>query len=203
MTARQTTSSSKAKLRRRYRSARIELPIHTRHQAERQALRHALHAGLLLKGRRWGVYLPFGSEFDVLGLANQLLWMRKQVFVPILPHRPAKPLRFVRLQKEQRLMRNRHNISEPFSWRRIGARQLDFLLLPLVAYDARGVRLGMGGGYYDATLAYLKTRIHWRKPRLIGVAYTCQQAPELPAEDWDVRLDGVLTESGLTYFRHQ
>jgi 5-formyltetrahydrofolate cyclo-ligase len=203
MTARQTTLPSKAELRRRYRSARVELPIHIRHQAERQALRHALHSGLLLKGRRWGVYLPFGSEFDVLGLVNQLLWMRKQVFVPVLPRRPAKPLRFVRLQKEQRLTRNRHNIVEPLSWCRIGARRLDFLLLPLVAFDARGVRLGMGGGYYDATLAYLKSRNHWRKPRLIGVAYTCQQAHKLPDEAWDVRLDGILTESGLTYFRHQ
>jgi 5-formyltetrahydrofolate cyclo-ligase len=203
MAASQTTSPSKAELRRRYRTARAELPTPIRNQAERQALRHALSSGLLLKGKRWGVYLPFGSEFDVLGLANQMLWMRKQVFVPVLPLRPAMPLRFVRLSKGQRLTRNRHNISEPFSWRRIGARQLDVLLLPLVAYDTRGVRLGMGGGYYDATLAYLKTRRHWRKPKLIGIAYTCQQAPELPAEAWDVRLDGVLTETGLTYFRNQ
>jgi 5-formyltetrahydrofolate cyclo-ligase len=192
------SNPSKIELRRRYRSARAALTRRARHQAERQALRHALSAGLFLKGRRWGVYLPFGAEFDVLPLANHALWMRKQVFVPVLPSRPAKPLRFVQLKKRQQLSRNRHGIDEPLSLQRIGARQLEVLLVPLVAFDHRGVRLGMGGGYYDATLAYLKTRHHLRRPRLIGIAYGCQQAPALPLEAWDVRLDGVLTEAGLT-----
>ena len=191
---------SKSELRQRYRSARAALSPHFRYQAERQALRHALSAGLFLRGRRWGVYLPFGSEFDVLPLANQALWMRKQVFVPILPTRPAKPLHFVQLKKRQHLSHNRHGIVEPHSQQKIGARQLEVLLIPLVAFDFRGMRLGMGGGYYDATLAYLKTRRNLRRPRLIGIAYACQQAPALPTEAWDVRLDSVLTEAGLTHF---
>ena len=191
---------SKSELRQRYRSARAALSSHFRYQAERQALRHALSAGLFLRGRRWGVYLPFGSEFDVLPLANQALWMRKQVFVPILPPRPAKPLHFVQLKKRQHLSRNRHGIVEPHSQQKIGARQLEVLLIPLVAFDFRGMRLGMGGGYYDATLAYLKARRNLRRPRLIGIAYACQQAPALPTEAWDVRLDSVLTEAGLTHF---
>ncbi len=155
---------------------------------------------MFLKGLRWGVYLPFGAEFDVLPLANQALWMRKQVFVPVLPQRSAKPLHFVQLRKGQQLDHNRHGIVEPCERQRIGARQLEVLLVPLVAFDDRGVRLGMGGGYYDATLAYLRTRRYLRRPRLIGVAYACQQAPELPIDDWDIRLDKVLTESGLTRF---
>jgi 5-formyltetrahydrofolate cyclo-ligase len=197
------STPTKTELRSRYRLARAELPASARHQAERLALRHAIDSGLFLKGKRWGVYLPFGSEFDVLGLANQALWMRKQVYAPILPLRPARPLRFVQLKTRQRLTRNRYDITEPFSWRRIGARQLDVLLIPLVAYDLRGVRLGMGGGYYDATLAYLKKRRRLRKPRLIGVGYACQQVPEVPAEVWDVRLDGMLTEAGLSYFKNR
>lgn len=194
------SSPSKIELRRRYRSARAKLPPRVRYQAERQALRHALNAGLFLRGRRWGVYLPFGSEFDVLPLANQALWMRKQVFVPVLPSRPAKPLRFIQLKKRQQLSRNRHGIVEPLGSQRIGARQLEVLLIPLVAFDHRGVRLGMGGGYYDATLAYLKTRRSLRRPRLIGIGYACQQAAALPTEAWDVRLDSVLTEAGLSEF---
>ena len=194
------SNPSKAELRRRYRSARAALSPRARYQAERQALRHALSAGLFLKGRRWGVYLPFGAEFDVLPLANQALWMGKQVFVPVLPQRQAKPLHFVQLKKRQQVSRNRHGIDEPHDKHRIGARQLEVLLVPLVAFDHRGVRLGMGGGYYDATLAYLKTRRHLRRPRLIGIAYACQQAPKLPSDVWDVRLDRVLTETGLTRF---
>jgi 5-formyltetrahydrofolate cyclo-ligase len=192
---------TKTDLRRRYRLARAELPTSVRHRAERRGLQHAIHSGLFLKGKRWGVYLPFGSEFNVLGLANQALWMRKQVYAPVMPRRPARPLRFVRLDGRQRLTKNRYDITEPLSWRSIGARQLDVLLIPLVAYDLDGVRLGMGGGYYDATLAYLKHRRRWRKPRLIGVAYTCQQAVALPVQTWDVRLDAILTEAGLAYFK--
>jgi 5-formyltetrahydrofolate cyclo-ligase len=195
------STPSKTELRRRYRLARAELSMPERHLAENRALRHALSSGMLLAGRRWGVYLPFGEEFDVLGLANQLLWMGRQVYVPILPLRPARPLRFVRLENRQPLTLNRHNIIEPLGRHRVYARQLDVLLVPLVAFDSRGVRLGMGGGYYDATLAYLKSRCCLRQPKLIGVAFACQKAPALPAEPWDIRLDGILTEKGLEYFK--
>lgn len=194
------SNPSKIQLRRRFRATRAALTPQVRSQAERQALRHALSAGLFLKGRRWGVYLPFGTEFDVLPLANQALWMRKQVFAPILPLRAARPLRFVQLKDRQMLARNRHGIVEPCGAQTVGARQLEVLLIPLVAFDDRGVRLGMGGGYYDATLAYLKSRRSLRRPHLIGVAYACQQAPALPHDVWDVRLDRVLTEAGLMRF---
>ena len=82
----------------------------------------------------------------------------------------------------------------------MNARRLDVMLLPLVGFDSEGRRLGMGGGYYDATLAYLRSRRRWRKPLLVGVAYACQQLKEVPAEPWDVRLDMILTEKGLIRF---
>ncbi len=64
----------------------------------------------------------------------------------------------------------------------------------------QGYRLGMGGGYYDATLAFMQHRRGWRKPRLVGLAYECQRVDTLPHEPWDMPLDAVLTERQLYRF---
>jgi len=84
----------------------------------------------------------------------------------------------------------------------MNARWLHVLIVPLVGFDDNGNRLGMGGGYYDATLSFLRRRRIWRKPFLIGLAYECQRAARIPSETWDIRLDAVLTETGLTRFRN-
>ncbi|MGD9152528.1 MAG: 5-formyltetrahydrofolate cyclo-ligase [Gammaproteobacteria bacterium] len=71
---------------------------------------------------------------------------------------------------------------------------LDLVLMPLAAFDMHGNRLGMGGGYYDRTFARTS------HPMLIGVAYTCQEVPQIAAEPWDVKLHGVVTEEGFKIF---
>lgn len=72
------------------------------------------------------------------------------------------------------------------------------MLIPLAAFDARGHRIGYGAGYYDRAIDRLTQRgLH---PRLIAIAWDCQQVPEVPDEDHDVRLPEILTESGLRGF---
>ncbi len=190
----------KKSLRKRARAARAALPPDYRRHAERQALRHALRAGLFLKGRRWSFYLPVGEEFDVLPLLNQSLHMGKDCYLPITAQRIAQPLRFARLDGRHGLTHNRYGIVEPHTRELLNARWIDVMIMPLVGFDSKGRRLGMGGGYYDATLAYLRSRHRWRKPLLVGVAYACQELKEVPAEPWDVRLDMILTEKGLMRF---
>jgi 5-formyltetrahydrofolate cyclo-ligase len=74
----------------------------------------------------------------------------------------------------------------------------DLMLVPLAAFDARGQRIGYGGGYYDRAI----DRLHRKglSPRLIGIAFDCQEVASVPAEPHDVRLHAVLTESGLRRF---
>ncbi|HSZ74505.1 MAG TPA: 5-formyltetrahydrofolate cyclo-ligase, partial [Rhizomicrobium sp.] len=67
------------------------------------------------------------------------------------------------------------------------------VFVPLLAFDARGHRLGYGGGYYDRTLSALK-------PIAIGIAYAGQEVAELPRQDHDHPLDAILTEQGLRRF---
>ena len=72
--------------------------------------------------------------------------------------------------------------------------------MPLVGFDLNGYRLGMGGGFYDTSLAYLRRRSAWKKPFLMGIAYECQKVETLPRDPWDIPLDAVLTEKKLYRF---
>ena len=71
------------------------------------------------------------------------------------------------------------------------------LIVPMVGFDARGYRLGYGGGYYDRTLAALRAV---GEVLALGFAYGAQELPELPIDAYDQRLDGVVTEAGLRWF---
>jgi 5-formyltetrahydrofolate cyclo-ligase len=83
----------------------------------------------------------------------------------------------------------------PISGEEIAARKLDLVLTPLVAFDKNCQRIGMGGGYYDRTFSFLRARQQLLKPKLVGLAFACQQVPEIPANPWDIRLYSVITES--------
>jgi 5-formyltetrahydrofolate cyclo-ligase len=73
----------------------------------------------------------------------------------------------------------------------------DVILMPLLGFDARGTRLGYGGGYYDRTLEKLSKR-----PRLVGVAFAVQELDHIPREAHDVPLDVIVTEQGARTFEH-
>lgn len=73
----------------------------------------------------------------------------------------------------------------------------EVLIVPLVAFDARGYRLGYGGGFYDRTLQMLRAR---RPTLALGFAFAAQELPEVPIEPTDQRLDGIVTETGVRWF---
>ncbi len=96
-----------------------------------------------------------------------------------------------------RFGRSRLGMNEPRNgWGRSAA-CLDVLIMPLAAFDRRGHRVGMGGGYYDRTLAATGRAPGWRRPTLIGLAFEVQHMPSIPARDWDVSLDWIATEAGV------
>ncbi|NDP47584.1 MAG: 5-formyltetrahydrofolate cyclo-ligase [Sulfuriferula multivorans] len=190
---------NKFDLRRQLKAARKTFTPTARRLAARASLRLALRHGLLLSARRIGFYLPQGSEFDIRPLLEQAQMMKRLCFLPMLPQR-GRMMRFGKIGRKTHMTKNRYGIAEPVDAHALRARQLDLLFMPLVGFDHEGYRLGMGGGYYDATLAFMQHRRLSRKPRLVGIAYECQRVEALPHDPWDMPLDAVLTERQLYRF---
>jgi len=151
------------------------------------------------RARRIACYLANDGEMD---LAPVIALLRKPGSQVLLPALHGKALWFLPYDSDTPLVANRFAIPEPdvAANTRCRARDLDLVLMPLVAFDAAGNRLGMGGGYYDRTFSYLRHRLVWRKPLLIGIAYEFQRAPSLPRRPWDIPLQAVATEKQLYRF---
>ncbi|MDD5329644.1 MAG: 5-formyltetrahydrofolate cyclo-ligase [Sulfuricella sp.] len=185
---------NKRELRAVLRRARRKIaPAQRRHAAD-NLRRVAVTQGLLLKPGRIGFYSATAEEMDLLPLLNQALDLGKSCFLPVVPRRFQRRLGFSRLTPLPRWYLNRFGIDEHWSPRPVRAWQLDLLFVPLVGFDEACHRLGMGGGFYDASLAYLRRRTAWRKPLLVGVGYECQKVAQVPADPWDMHLDAVITE---------
>lgn len=156
-------------------------------------------SGLFRYSNHIAFYLPNDGEIDLRPLIYRALDMGKRCYLPVLSPLYHNRLWFAPYHRDSRVIYNRFGIPEPaVNWNRMRpAWSLDLILMPLVAFDRNGNRLGMGGGYYDRTLAYLTRRSHWRKPRLLGTAYDFQRVEKLPHEAWDIPLQGIATESGI------
>jgi len=196
------TAPDKAALRRTLRRLRAGLPDHVRRAAAEQIARQGRALRLIVAGRRIGFYMPAKGELDCLPLLDRALWLGAECYLPVVPQRSQKKLWFTRLGDGRYWSVNRYGIAE-YGQRqdRYRAARLDLLFLPLLGFDARGYRVGMGGGYYDASLAHLARQRRWRRPKLIGLAYACQEVAGFSPDPWDVPLDGVLTETGFRHFR--
>lgn len=126
-----------------------------------------------------------------------------RLYLPVLVD---EQMRFRSWQPEEVLKPNRFGIPEPVDGQSCRPEQLETVLMPLVAHDSDGARLGMGGGYYDRSFAFRQAEKRSRLPQLIGIAYGVQMLQSsnersiLPTEAWDVRLDGVISEHGWQSF---
>lgn len=133
-----------------------------------------------------------------LNLAVASLKRRDQhYFLPVLGE--ARQLHFAEYRDNANLHGNRFGIPEPSvpPVERRSAQDMDVILLPLLAFDRRGHRLGTGGGWYDTTLAFLRDAARPAHPLLVGVGYAFQQVDAMPDEPWDIPLDYVATEGEL------
>lgn len=175
-------------LRRELRQARRSLSPAARRVAARRAAAH-LARFLRARGlRRVALYLSTGAELDTRPLARRLVDAGLRVYAPRI--RSGFRLEFVPLRPP--LRRNRHRIPEPVGGSR--SARLDAIVVPLLAFDDRGRRLGMGGGYYDRVLA----RARGPRPLTIGFAYSFQRIAAVPAGLHDVALRVVATERGMS-----
>ena len=146
------------------------------------------------KNEHIAIYFSNDGELDTSLLINELRDKGHTLYLPVIHPFNGANLLFQRYEKNSPMKANRYGILEP----KLNCTQicplpeLDYLLMPLVAFDNQGNRLGMGGGFYDRTLARLHQQ-HWQKPQLIGLAHECQKVTALPIESWDVPLKTIIT----------
>jgi 5-formyltetrahydrofolate cyclo-ligase len=172
--------------------------------AERASAERAIHATLrrlriFEHGRRVAVYLPLGGEVD-LRPCIALAWRSGvRVFVPRIVSMRRRSMAFAPWTVDTAQRRTGFGTIEPaFSEGSMPALGLDTVVVPLVGFDRDGNRLGMGAGFYDRALRRrLDVLRRWRRPRLVGVAFACQELPAIEPSSWDVALDLIVTERGI------
>ncbi|MBI6976799.1 5-formyltetrahydrofolate cyclo-ligase [Pseudomonas lactis] len=187
---------SRPHLRRMLRKARRALTPSEQRQAAHGLYRQLAQHPLFRRAKHISLYLPTDGEIDPRLLLRAAQRRGKATYLPVLSAWPRTKMVFQRVRPGDKLLPNRFRILEP----RVNARRqrqvwaLDLVLLPLVGFDDLGGRLGMGGGFYDRSLAYLARRQSWRKPTLLGLAHECQKVERLAQASWDVPLVGTVTD---------
>ncbi|HEY8554392.1 MAG TPA: 5-formyltetrahydrofolate cyclo-ligase [Burkholderiales bacterium] len=191
----------KAELRRAMRARRTSLAPAQQRAAAKRVLAQLVRTPEFRASRRIACYLPDDGEIDTHPLIERIWRAGKEVYLPVLAWTPRRRLWFARFTPETVLVRNRLGIPEPHvpPRERVSAAVLDLVLLPLVAFDPNGNRLGRGAGFYDRSLAFLRGRRFLRRPHLFGLAHDFQRVPAVPVDPWDVVLDGVVTDRAVYY----
>lgn len=187
----------KRNLRKALRSRRRALSSTEQRLAAEGLIRQVRRHPHYLRARRIALYWANDGEINLDPLTRQLQADGKSLFLPVL--NPLDPVRshlwFCHWQPGEPMRPNRFGIPEPSRPQRIPAWTLDWVLMPLVGFDADGGRLGMGGGFYDRTFAQ-ETR--WpQQPQRLGVAHECQRVEAIPQEGWDLPLAAVITDQRL------
>lgn len=141
------------------------------------------------------IYLTNDGEIGTRDFI-ELAWSdRKYIYLPVIHPFSKHHLLFVRYQPETVLVKNRFGIPEPIPTPSSLClmEQLDIVFTPLVAFDKTGARMGMGGGFYDRTLASLQST----NPdcQIIGLAHDCQEVEHIDQQPWDIPLHQIITPS--------
>jgi 5-formyltetrahydrofolate cyclo-ligase len=164
-------------------------------EAPRHMADHFLKAVPMLPHATVSAYWPVGDEADPLPLVHQLRLKGHAIALPRVSGVARTPLAFHVYEPQASLIPHRFGMHEPASDWTIAIPSI--VIVPLLAFDARGHRLGYGAGYYDATLTDLR-RGH--DVVAVGYAYAGQEVPEVPADEHDQPLDWVVTEAGARKF---
>ena len=145
-------------------------------------------------------YSTTDGELGTQALINTIWSEKKCCALPVLHPLGEHRLHFHEFKSDSPRQYNTYGILEPKLTTQIPVYQFDVIFLPIVAFDAKGNRLGMGAGYYDRTLSLSRLGALANRPLLVGLAHDFQEIDSLPCEPWDVRLDAVCTPTQTRLF---
>jgi 5-formyltetrahydrofolate cyclo-ligase len=132
------------------------------------------------------------DEVDTRMIVERAWRANKRIYVPIL--RSNAEMLFCELDPDTDLERNSFGVWEPVRGFLIEPRHLDLVITPTVAFDNNKNRIGMGGGYFDRCFSFLRHRKHWLRPKLLGIAFQCQEVEEIAPNPWDIPLYRIITD---------
>lgn len=186
-------------LRQSIRAIRQKLTIaEQRHASSLLTSRLANH-NKIQAAKTIALYLANDGELDLLPFIEWCWQQNKKVYLPVLHPFSEGHLLFLLFEKNSVMVQNQYGINEPkLDVSKVcPLNQLNIICTPLVAFDNSGARLGMGGGFYDRTLA------NWQQHQVypIGLAHDCQQVDKIPTELWDIPLPEIITPTARCLFK--
>lgn len=174
---------------------RRAINLEYRKNASWAVAQHFIQSPLFTENKRFACYLATSDELDIR-LIIQTIWRaNKYCYLPIVT--PQKTLKFGLYLENTALEPNNYGILEPHDSALIEPQQLDVVLMPLLAFDLKGHRLGTGGGFYDRTFGFLNSPSRPAQPLLVGMGFETQKLDSIISDDFDVRLNAAITEQGL------
>lgn len=192
------SQSLRSALRKSMRQARRALSPNQQREFAQQLQQQLLKIDRLNQAQHIAVYLANDGELDLMPFI-QWCWLQNiSTYLPVVHPFSKGHLLFLHYHQTSEMQKNQYGIAEP----KLDVSQvlpctaLDIIFTPLVAFDAQGERLGMGGGYYDRTLAtWYQQRTTGDHPYPIGIAHDCQQVDCIPSESWDIPMPEIITPS--------
>ncbi len=181
-------------LRRRLRIQRNQLDSSGSRAKSSRAVRHLLKLRRLCKARNISIYVSIGTEVQTAALMHALHRRGKAICVPQIVDASNSRMEMVRWHPGIALRPRPFGLREPLPAQRCCS-IVDVAILPLLAYDHEGTRLGYGGGYYDRWLARQVLPVY-----CIGLSYAFQRVDHVPSEPHDIKLRAICTERGAHTF---
>jgi len=191
-------SSKKKTLRAKIRAQRRALSPRQQKTANAQLHKHLERSLILLRAKHIALYLGTDGEICPKALISHYLTRKKKLYLPVLHPIKKNHMVFCPITARTKLKENNFGILEPNfkNGSCMTPRLLSLVILPLVAFDAKGNRMGMGGGYYDRAFEF-KQKTSRHSPRLVGLAHELQKQRQLPTEPWDIPLFAIFTDKRI------
>lgn len=187
---------NKAEIRARLALKRHQLDAVLQKQVSASICRRLQSHPVFQIARTIALYSAFDREPDLFPLISAI---PKKWVLPVVVDKTQ--MDFVVFSKKEELVKGRYGILQPKDTaKKIDVQEIDLILLPMVAFDTLGNRIGRGAGHYDRALAFLSGNHRIKKPHLIGVAYEFQKIENSECDPWDIRLNGVVTEANFYEF---
>lgn len=182
-------------IRQHGRRSRRVLSIDHHEKASKQLYKQILEMPQMQSAKKIAVYIATAEEISLQQIIKWCFGQDKEVFIPVIVDSAKSEMKFVQLFSNTQLFPSSFDILEPLPpYNFVDHTEFDVVLTPLVAFDSKCHRVGMGSGYYDTAFKKLDVK---NRPFFIGCAFDCQKVTDIAPNEWDVPVDAVATEMSV------